>query len=139
MYGVGVCFPGELDPITLRPFPQPIVQMPAQVSPLETSSSQNQMRLWRPQRHSSDGKLSGWDCRTRSPLLPYCVGSEHATGVYILGLRRVLLEYYAMWLMQHMNQLLDAGIDQQLAHGAGMRLLNLCSAFVQGPTVASCL
>ncbi|DBA80982.1 TPA: hypothetical protein ACH3X2_007192 [Trebouxia sp. C0005] len=50
---------GELDPITLRPFPQPIVQLPAQVSPLETSSSQNQMRPWRPQRHSSDGKLSG--------------------------------------------------------------------------------
>ncbi|KAL0050067.1 hypothetical protein WJX82_003781 [Trebouxia sp. C0006] len=50
---------GELDPITLRPFPQPLVQIPAQVSPLETSSSQNQMRPWRPQRHSSDGKLSG--------------------------------------------------------------------------------
>ncbi|KAL0027505.1 hypothetical protein WJX77_006538 [Trebouxia sp. C0004] len=50
---------GELDPITLRPFPQPIKQVAAQVSPLETSSSQNQMRPWRPQRHSSDGKLSG--------------------------------------------------------------------------------
>ncbi|DBB05493.1 TPA: hypothetical protein ACH3X1_012449 [Trebouxia sp. C0004] len=46
---------GELDPITLRPFPQPIKQVAAQVSPLETSSSQNQMRPWRPQRHSSDG------------------------------------------------------------------------------------
>lgn len=50
---------GELDPITLRPFPQAIVQTPAQINPLETSSSQNQMRPWQPQRPSSDGKLSG--------------------------------------------------------------------------------
>ena len=90
-YGSGVCFVGELDPITLRPFPQPIVQIPAQVSPLETSSSQNQMRPWRPQRHSSDGKLSGGNCQTRSPLLAYCVGSKSATGVYLLGLGRVAL------------------------------------------------
>ena len=132
------CFPGELDPITLRPFPQPIVQLPAQVSPLETSSSQNQMRPWRPQRHSSDGKLSGWHCLSRSSLLAYCIGSKCATGVYILGLVRLMLQCYVMWLMQHMTQLLDAGHSSAASTAAGMRLLSLYSALAQGPTVASC-
>lgn len=45
---------GELDPITLEPFPQPEVQSPAQVIPLGPSSSLQQMSSCLGKRSKAD-------------------------------------------------------------------------------------
>lgn len=50
---------GDLDPITLKPFPPPALPSSPQVRPLESSNSQNQAKPWNPQRRSSEGKQSG--------------------------------------------------------------------------------
>ena len=54
---------GDLDPITLKPFPGPKLQLPPQTTlapaSLESKSSQSFGKAWRLQRRSSEGRLSG--------------------------------------------------------------------------------
>lgn len=56
-------FAGDLDPMTLKPFPPPVSQIAPQLAPrapsLEANGSQSFSKLWRLQRRSSEGRLSG--------------------------------------------------------------------------------
>ena len=58
---------GDLNPITLKPFPVPVLQIPSSLTPQMTPTpnanplegSNSLKKSWQPQRRSSEGKMSG--------------------------------------------------------------------------------